>query len=565
MTSVAPSASKQYAMPGVWSFNHRVGGGYSSDPESEAETNGPSDDTRALQEMDLSSRQETVEYRPNPWSIAKINAVSRASLPRLTQDKPRARTPPKPPTKRIMEALKKQAARNARPIQHKVARDVGEGKAPRVSFVPLQSRGIPEEKLPCEDSRMVSRNPMSAPRNKACVRPAEPWNRRSLRAAAPIQFSKVPQQQKSTHISTSAQSVQSENNGTLPFMFRHIFGTREPYPHHLVTQSSPVRPSCIAGSGRDLPMYPRSSPGLLSPVSAHEFGGTYVRPSLLPSLASVIATNSQAAKVVNKYTHHTRLSSTMADSPRCTGATAMPRWLSAALSQENDPPSAPVPEADRKRLPSPMLAPRSKKPRPDAPRDLAPATPSAYTFGVDDDPDSKWSTLPQARRRVSTAKRGVKQSGGFRLPIPGLRKGNESRPVPDVRQRVITYLPPPMTANKSELVNDTTLTPTNDDHKLTGTAGDLLPTDPTRRHRCDAGIGELASKGDPAEEEDAEIPTMDSDGVTLVNDDDAEPVFAFDVDDVCARYPTTRAYMKEERRLWKQLGCILELASCRGL
>jgi hypothetical protein len=290
MTSVAASAlSRQHAKPGVWSFNHRVAGGYSSDSDSEAEANVPLADTRALQEMDLSTRQETVEYRPNPWSIAKINAVSRTSRPKLTEDKPRARTPPKPPTKRIVEAFKKQAERNARPIQHQVARDADEGKRARVSdkiVVPLQSQGTPEEKrnqiLSCEGPPMVSRNPMTAPRSEACVRSAEPSNRRSLQAAAPIQLSEAPQQQKSTHTSTSAQSVRSENNGTLPFMFRRAFGTRKPHPHRdLVTQSSPVRPSSparsramafhgrsyIVGTGRDLPMYPHSSPGPPSPVS----------------------------------------------------------------------------------------------------------------------------------------------------------------------------------------------------------------------------------------------------------------------------------------------------------
>ncbi|KAF9220815.1 hypothetical protein BS17DRAFT_786618 [Gyrodon lividus] len=44
---------------------------------------------------------------------------------------------------------------------------------------------------------------------------------------------------------------------------------------------------------------------------------------------------------------------------------------------------------------------------------------------------------------------------------------------------------------------------------------------------------------------------MDSDGVTLVNDDDdeEESIVSFDVDDVCARYSTTRACMKEVRSM----------------
>jgi hypothetical protein len=34
-----------------------------------------------LNDLDLSSRQETVVYKPNPWSIAKINAASRTARP----------------------------------------------------------------------------------------------------------------------------------------------------------------------------------------------------------------------------------------------------------------------------------------------------------------------------------------------------------------------------------------------------------------------------------------------------------------------------------------------------
>lgn len=43
-----------------------------------------SDDALLLQELDFSTRQDTVEYKPNPWSIAKFNAASRPTKPAAT-------------------------------------------------------------------------------------------------------------------------------------------------------------------------------------------------------------------------------------------------------------------------------------------------------------------------------------------------------------------------------------------------------------------------------------------------------------------------------------------------
>ncbi|KZT20861.1 hypothetical protein NEOLEDRAFT_816718 [Neolentinus lepideus HHB14362 ss-1] len=44
-------------------------------PESLAQT----EDARLLQEMDLTAREDTAQYKANPWSIAKINAASRSA------------------------------------------------------------------------------------------------------------------------------------------------------------------------------------------------------------------------------------------------------------------------------------------------------------------------------------------------------------------------------------------------------------------------------------------------------------------------------------------------------
>ncbi|OAX32854.1 hypothetical protein K503DRAFT_860110 [Rhizopogon vinicolor AM-OR11-026] len=107
-----------------WSFNHRtraheaLDSSESSDSESQAETksNIPSDDTKLFRQLDISSRHETVEYKPNPWSIARINAASRAPNikepcgPTLSEHSQR-KSHPRAPQGRIVDAFKVQAER----------------------------------------------------------------------------------------------------------------------------------------------------------------------------------------------------------------------------------------------------------------------------------------------------------------------------------------------------------------------------------------------------------------------------------------------------------------------
>ena len=71
-----------------WTFNFRTSSYYFDDSESDTETAlndkdavastaAPAKD-RLLDGIDLSTREETVVYKPNPFSIAKINAANRA-------------------------------------------------------------------------------------------------------------------------------------------------------------------------------------------------------------------------------------------------------------------------------------------------------------------------------------------------------------------------------------------------------------------------------------------------------------------------------------------------------
>ncbi|KAF8656963.1 hypothetical protein AX16_002318 [Volvariella volvacea WC 439] len=70
-----------------WVFNIRRDGYFPDSDDSDTEdatnpkstTNEPSsEDARLMKEIDLGSREETVSYKPNPFSLAKINAATRA-------------------------------------------------------------------------------------------------------------------------------------------------------------------------------------------------------------------------------------------------------------------------------------------------------------------------------------------------------------------------------------------------------------------------------------------------------------------------------------------------------
>lgn len=80
-----------------WSFSLRGGDDTDSDGDDEDGTGatgagaGLSNDAQLLQELDISAREETVQYKANPWSIARVNAASRPT---------KAKSPPRAPVKK---------------------------------------------------------------------------------------------------------------------------------------------------------------------------------------------------------------------------------------------------------------------------------------------------------------------------------------------------------------------------------------------------------------------------------------------------------------------------------
>ncbi|RPD65269.1 hypothetical protein L226DRAFT_609807 [Lentinus tigrinus ALCF2SS1-7] len=92
--------------------------GHYDAPQEEPKVAGKSDpaseEARLLQELDIGSRTDDATYKPNPWSIAKANAATRAPKP----DPPVKRKvdtsrPSKAPQQTVMDLLRQQAKKTA--------------------------------------------------------------------------------------------------------------------------------------------------------------------------------------------------------------------------------------------------------------------------------------------------------------------------------------------------------------------------------------------------------------------------------------------------------------------
>lgn len=106
-----------------WAFNLRATSGLEdSDSDSDCAESSLKDDSnnvisaeaKLLKDLDLSSRQETVEYKPNPWNIAKINAASRSTKPPQVPVTNSAKTK-KVPQGRIVDLFKIQSEKPRQP------------------------------------------------------------------------------------------------------------------------------------------------------------------------------------------------------------------------------------------------------------------------------------------------------------------------------------------------------------------------------------------------------------------------------------------------------------------
>ncbi|KAH7882846.1 hypothetical protein F5I97DRAFT_1816118 [Phlebopus sp. FC_14] len=451
------------AVSGVWSFNHRLRArcvSDSDDSEVDPEVDAPSDDARLLREIDLSTRPETVEYRSNPWSIAKINASIRQPATR-NQNTGVHRTPSRRPVGRIEEAFKKQVEHNAYQRQRRVVCDGDDGNNRTHKLVP------PGGDSPASETRK-NQAPDSDDDESKDLSP------RKCTTAA------------------SESDTPLERPGLLVPQEGLVRADRRPPVHH---------------DGESHPLTGQFRPFGTQPTKVAE------NAAMPPWLGDV---------VVEQITSYP------------TPMVSEPKFP----SPESPSPSGKIQYMTQKRVASPGPARLAKKPRIRMTRTSTKIL-SAYDFGQGGDSDADWKTFQHSGKATKYGVGGRKQSGWFRLPVPRrMTTRSATKEAPQVKSRIITYLPPPRTAG--QLSHDLKQGRVRNDVKMAKN----LATETVSME----DIGSIVAFAQEDGDDGHTIAVPDSDGMTLVGEDD-ECVISFELDDVCKHYATTRAMMKEVRLL----------------
>ncbi|KAG2139231.1 hypothetical protein DEU56DRAFT_755552 [Suillus clintonianus] len=504
----------------LWSFNHRTRVHYtfdSSDSESEAETrcntNLPSDDTRLIQELDISSRNETVEYKPNPWSIARINAASRppnkAPPSQAISENTRQKSQPRAPQGRIVDAFKVQAER----------------KPPREPL-PLKTLKVPKPK---------SKTPRASQVDQVCSH---------IQGMSRAELGGYSQH---NNVSFSARDSQTRPSDT-PVILSSNAPQGDLHELRFQPHLGVLTLSCI--------------PGKTSILLRDCFRVTN-------SLRILAVVNVLLVIVPAMEPYRTGSPAMVKAEPP-----SMPQWLASTIHSSLNSPqtqaefveraSSPVryhnaPESRKRPYQSPMSSPLPQRAQKCTPkRNVADSSISrgvhhisAYAF--DDDPDANWSTVMKPEKKKSKKfKPGNDQSSRpFGLRLPGITFGNskdrgtgvtqpEKRHDTRTKRRVTTYLPPPPPQR--------TVAPIENPQEHYAPDDDAFPP----------GFTPAAQ---PPQESGRVSPLLqtDSDDLTLV-DEVGEQVITFDVGEVKERYPKVRKLIKEQTRV--MLPELLGLPSC---
>ncbi|KAG1888511.1 hypothetical protein F4604DRAFT_1644791 [Suillus subluteus] len=476
-----------------WSFNHRTRArdafDSESDPESEVETNSkvnlPSDDTRLIQELDISSRHETVEYKPNPWSIARINAASRPPNKEppgqsISEDI-RRKLQPQAPQGRIVDAFKIQAERKPPRVPPPL-------KAPKVTKAKSNTpRGSQKDQVCSQIQSMSSAGPGDYLRHDNA-----PFLDRGSRTGSSdtpaILSSNAPQGDLHDLRLQSSSGQRFQALSALPVPQVPAVGPCRTVPPAMVKGEPPTMPqwlaSTIHSSLKPLPARVEFSERVSSPVQNH---------------------NDLMSPESRKRPNQSPMTSPL---PQRAKKSTLKRNIAASTVSRGD-------------------------------RQI-----SAYAF--DDDPDANWSTVMKPEKKKSNKfKAGnIPSSGPFSLRLPGITVGNskdrstgatrtKKKIDTQTKRRVITYLPPPppppppphRTAPQTE--NSLQI----EEHYVPD--DDAFPPGSTPAAQPPQGSGCVSP-----------LPHADSDDLTLVGGVD-EQVISFDAGEVKTRYPKVRKLVKE--------------------
>ncbi|KAF9787809.1 hypothetical protein BJ322DRAFT_1105853 [Thelephora terrestris] len=521
-----------------WSFSLRSGTGFfngaDSDDENEENLGNAgisfhlSSSSQMLQQIDLAAREDSAQYKANPWSIARVNAASRPRQPTASVNSVSEKAvAKKPPQGAIVDAFKRQVQK------------------PKATTNSLAQDDLPQTSSEYPASTSV----IGVPNNLA---PATACSATPIAHIATSGVGRVP-------IPSQPSTLQQNQGPSLsPFLPGRAYPASYPRQSTVRSPNLHFTPSlnCVL---------PFSSPGHLSP-QPQRFNPTISRPRVAPPQASAhfgphifepqpTNTSSNEHSAVDKSLIHpsparrpAKLEAkTVSPYPR-QNIRISPRLQSNKLIKAT-PKSEEIPHspsfAQARRFfehgPPPVNTTNRLSPEPASfkeeeslprPRTTTPPRKRADPYDqLPPSPDSEWSTLkPQTRKANGKTKLKAldAKSGKFRLPLSfGTATPNEP---PQKKVRVVTYLPPP--PSKKQKTVEGLHPRTSDVEAISSprnrTSG--LPSPP------------------PSDE--------------TVPPSSPTPSVQFDSDGVSTRYKIVRAKIRQRKALDVQLWGILGLESC---
>ncbi|KAJ3735443.1 hypothetical protein DFJ43DRAFT_1151120 [Lentinula guzmanii] len=452
-------------MADAWSFNLRnnLESDYDSESGSDFENTNTSsntafafDETTQINDLDLSNREETVLYKPNPFSIAKINAASRArnftASAQKSHQKPPISKPEDARVTTIIDCFRNQA------------------KKPQLIGPPTFTGTTID---------------ISAPQTPALPKSANDSSCSSLNTRTPSTehcASILPNARPDKNSHDSYERPVAHIVNRLPPIFR-----TQPCRRHPLTSSSPNRPAAQFNTVNTSPSWnrgPASSPAapshqpnlLATPAYLASYAQT-LRP-LYPSHNSLSSAHGQfcatpfnCAVLTPKYAN-----SPQDNFPMQTCDAVSPYRLLPSQQAVSTPyvtlPARPevtnrTPNLDRnsdqkvaKR--SPLSVPKARPRKSISPTRMSFQNsrnnfhkPDPYnSLPIDDE---EWGTLKPARKKTKRANEGIRRTSQFTLGGMNLGKGKKTGMPAESSRRVITFLPPPLNLKSRTLLrnNDT--------------------------------------------------------------------------------------------------------------
>ena len=417
-----------------------------------------SNSSQTLQQIDLAAREDTAQYKPNPWSIARINAASRPQQLDTTittvSKKPAAK---KPPQGAIVDAFKRQAQKpNTKDSSAHANRRQPPSQKPALTSavdVPSNSVSIPARSpTPIAHITSTSANPLPIPSQPRIPQqyqetlPSPFLPRKAFPTSHPSPSTRQSQNPHITHNLKPAQPISSP--GPPPQPQHHVSG---------LFRSQPTPPRAPAYIGPHIIEARNITPNkahigmdcVVAPTTPADQRNARLMHRPHPKYSHTPAKLGMEPVLPAQRTQHVQPSRprsnqpTIKASPKSEMVTPSPSFDQARSFFEcpappgtasEQPWAEPPPREDSRLTPSPPRLRTTSPPRKRAdPYDQLPPS-----------PDSEWSTLkPQTRtaKGKGRSKASDVKSGKFRLP---LSLGNLTpKEPPQKKARVITYLPPP--------------------------------------------------------------------------------------------------------------------------